>query len=172
MLPLNKKETREQKAVLTTAYKDFNKNLNSHAYFKVNSHSIGQDLVQNTFLKTWNFLLKGNKIVMMKAFLYHILNNLIIDEYRRRKVSSLDVLLEKGFEPAAESAEDAINIFDGKKAITQIKSLPKKYQEVMLMRYVKGLSLKEISDITGQSKNTLSVQLHRGLIKLKKLYIS
>jgi len=38
------------------------------------------------------------------------------------------------------------------------------------MRYVKDLSLKEISLITGQSTNATAVQIHRGLEKLKLLY--
>ncbi len=40
----------------------------------------------------------------------------------------------------------------------------------MRMRFVKTLSLKEISLITGQTKNTIAVQIHRGLEKLKILY--
>ncbi len=38
------------------------------------------------------------------------------------------------------------------------------------MKYMQDLSLKEISILTGQSKNTIAVQLHRGLEKLKILY--
>jgi DNA-directed RNA polymerase specialized sigma24 family protein len=34
---------------------------------------------------------------------------------------------------------------------------------------VQDLSLKEISLITGDSKNSIAVKLHRGLEKLKKL---
>ena len=40
----------------------------------------------------------------------------------------------------------------------------------MRLRYAKDLSLKEISLITGQSRNTTAVQVHRGLEKLKFLY--
>lgn len=38
------------------------------------------------------------------------------------------------------------------------------------MRFVQDLSLTEISLITGQSKNTVAVQVHRGLKKLRTLY--
>jgi len=38
------------------------------------------------------------------------------------------------------------------------------------MRYTKDMSLKEMSVATHQSQNTMSVQIHRGLIKLKTLY--
>jgi len=38
------------------------------------------------------------------------------------------------------------------------------------MKYVQDLSLKEISLLTGKSKNAVAVQLHRGLEKFKQLY--
>ena len=72
------KENKEQGAILTMAHLDFAKGLNLHAYFKVHQHAMGEDLVQDTFLKTWNYLVKGGKIDVMKSFLYHIFNNLII----------------------------------------------------------------------------------------------
>jgi RNA polymerase sigma-70 factor, ECF subfamily len=106
----------------------------------------------------------------MKSFLYHILNNLIVDEYRKRKIASLDVLIEKGYEPSENNSESLFNILDGKKAILLIQRLPEKYQKVMRMRYIQDLSLKEMALVTGQSKNTMAVQLHRGLEKLKLLY--
>ncbi len=165
------KQEAEQKSLLTSAHKDFNKMLNSYAFFKVNNRETGEDLVQDTFIKTWSYLLKGGKIDAMKSFLYHILNNLIVDEYRKRKnkSSSLDVLLESGFEPSTDDSRQLCDILDGKSAVLMIQSLPKIYKEVIHMRYIKSLSLKEISDITGKSENSIAVQVHRGLEKLKVL---
>jgi len=127
-------------------------------------------LVQDAFMKTWSYLIKGGKIDTMKAFLYHILNDLIVDEYRKHKTISFDVLLEKGFEPKNDHSKRLFNLLDGKAAILLIQRLPEKYQKVMRMKYVQELSLKEMSLITGQTKNALAVQLHRGLEKLKMLY--
>ncbi len=121
-------------------------------------------------MKTWSYLIKGGKIDTMKAFLYHILNDLIVDEYRKHKTISFDVLLEKGFEPKNDHSKRLFNLLDGKAAILLIQRLPEKYQKVMRMKYVQELSLKEMSLITGQTKNALAVQLHRGLEKLKMLY--
>ncbi len=107
----------------------------------------------------------------MKAFLYHVLNNLIVDEYRKRKTTSLDTLLEKGFEPVVDdSSKRLMNILDGKAATLLISELPEMYRKVMKMKYIQDLSIKEISLIIGQSKNATTVQLHRGLEKLKLLY--
>lgn len=169
-IAMTPKEKTEINAILSMAHGDFEKGLNARAFFKLSDHAIGEDLVQETFLKTWNYLLKGGKIEMMKAFLYHILNNLIIDQYRKHKATSLDSLLEKGFEPRETSPENIFKILDGKAAILLIVQLPKSYHKVMQMKYVDDLSLQEMMALTGHSKNSLAVQLHRGLEKMKVLY--
>ena len=165
------KQKTEREKILTVAHHDFEKGLNSRAFFKLNNKEAGVDMVQDTFMKTWKYLVKGGKIDVMKAFLYHILNNLIIDEYRKRKTVSLDNLIEKGYEPNEEdNSQKLLNFLDGKKALLLIKDLPEKYQKVMRMRFKQMLTLKEISILTGQTKNAIAVQLHRGLEKLKELY--
>lgn len=167
---MTKKQKVLHEGALTVAHNDYEKGMNAYAFFKVNDHATGQDLVQDTFMKTWRYLVKGGEIYLMKPFLYHILNHLIIDEYRKNKTSSLDFLIEKGFEPSSDNSERALNVFDGKKALLLIEHLPVKYAKVMRMRYTQDLSLKEISLITGQSRNAVAVQAHRGLIRLKKMY--
>ncbi len=160
----------KMKDTLTQAHLDFDKGLNARAFFKTSNHVIGEDLVQDTFIKTWSYLVKGGKIDTMKAFLYHVLNNLIVDQYRKHKTLSLDVLMDKGFEPSDNDSGKIFNILDGKAALLLIARLPIAYQKVMRMRYVQDLSLKEMSLITGQTKNSIAVQIHRGLEKLKLLY--
>lgn len=108
----------------------------------------------------------------MKAFLYHVLNNLIVDQYRKHKESSLDSLLEKGYEPDFDNTESVSNIIDGRSAFGLIDQLPESYRDVMKMKYEHDLSLEEMSKITGKSRNTLAVRLHRGTQKLKALYDS
>jgi RNA polymerase sigma-70 factor (ECF subfamily) len=156
--------------VLNSAHQTYEHGLNLYAFSKIHSHSAGDDLVQDTFIKTWRYLVKNGKIHLMKAFLYHVLNGLIIDEYRKHKTTSLDTLIEKGFEPSVDNSDKIFNILDGKVAILLIERLPEKYRKVMRMRHVQLLSLEEMSLITGDSKNTIAVQIHRGLEKLRLLY--
>lgn len=153
---------------LTLAHHDYARNLNLYAAFKLGDQEIAEDLVQATFMKTWNYLVGGGKIDLMKAFLYHVLNDLIIDEYRKNKPTSLDLLIGKGFEPTT-SIIAPFSILDGKAIILLIQQLPEPYSKIMRMKYVQDLSLKEISLITGQTKNAVAVQIHRGIKKLKAL---
>lgn len=164
------KEKKERQQILTTAHFVHQKGLHTHAFFKTGNRAISKDLVQDTFMKTWNFIAKGGEVETMKAFLFHVLNGLIIDSYRKHKTKSLDVLFEQGFQPSVDESSKQMDVLDGKAAFLFINDLPKKYQKVMRMKYIQDLSLKEMSLITGQTKNTIAVQASRGLEKLRTLY--
>ncbi len=167
---MTQQQLAQQQIILTTAHREYERGLHLYAFSKLHNRAVGEDLVQDTFMKTWNYLVKGGQIETMKAFLYHVLNNLIVDQYRKHKATSLDVLLEKGFtEPSTDHPARLESALDGEAALAMIEELPKKYRRVLHLRYVDDLSLKEISAITKQSKNTIAVQLHRGLEKLKML---
>lgn len=156
--------------ILADAYRDFVRELSRYANIKVRNAALTDDLVQTTFMKTWLYLLKAGKIELMRAFLYRVLNHLIIDEYRRKKALSLDLLVAKGLQVAATNAENIFNAIDGKALVPLIKELPPKYRGVLTMRYAQDFSIREMSAVTHQSPRTVSVQLHRGLAKLRRLY--
>ncbi len=163
-------QTKQQEQFLTKAHHDYEKGMNTYTFFKVHNHAMSRDLVQDTFIKTWAYITKGGNIETVKPFLYHILNHLIIDEYRKKKVVSLDVLIENGFQKSSDQHKRVVDILDGRIAILLIGDLSKKYAKVMHMRYAQDLSVQEISHITRQSKNAVTVRLSRGLVQLRALY--
>jgi RNA polymerase sigma-70 factor, ECF subfamily len=167
---MTRKKQEDLKKILTQAHLEYARELKARALFKVNDKDLCEDLVQKTFMKTWNYLLKGGKIETMKAFLHHVLNSLIVDEYRRRKSVSLDTLLQKGFEPGMDEMPKIVNRLDSRAATTLLEKLPEKYKKVIDMRYLQELELEEMSGLTGQSKNTIAVQVHRGLEMLRYIY--
>ena len=77
--------------------------------------------------------------------------------------------MELGFDAALDSRDQLVDIIDGRKAMMYISYLPKEYQDVVFMRYVEDLSIAEIAEVTHDSKNTVTVRIHRGLEKLKVL---
>jgi RNA polymerase sigma-70 factor, ECF subfamily len=167
---LTNKEKIQLQEVMTKAHAEFEQGLLRHANFRVSDSGRCDDLVQDTFLKTWVYLVKAGKISSMKPFLYHVLNCLIIDEYRKKKSVSLDVLLEAGFEPGSDDFDRIADTIDGKAAVALILTLPVAYQKIMTLRYLDDLSLSEIADETGLTKNLVAVKTHRGMEKLRQLY--
>ena len=89
-----------KRQIFVHAYQDHHRALLRRSFFKISDQALADDLVQNTFLKTWEYLVRHGSIDSMKAFLFHVLNNLIVDEYRKKKPVSLDILTEKGLQVA------------------------------------------------------------------------
>ncbi|MEX0910431.1 MAG: sigma-70 family RNA polymerase sigma factor [Candidatus Paceibacterota bacterium] len=156
--------------ILVQAFHDHQKSLLQKSFLKVNNKELSDDLVQTTFLKTWQYLLKDGEIDSMRKFLFHVLNGLIIDEYRKNKPISLDILTEAGFQVVIDDSDRLFDILDGKTAMLMIPLLPDKYKDVVGMRYEDEMTLNEIAKLTQQSNNTVAVQIHRGIEKLAILF--
>mgnify|MGYP003430023408 CR=1 FL=1 len=152
------------------AYEDNSDAMFRQCFFKVHDRELSKDMLQETFVRTWDYISQGKTILNMRAFLYRTLNNLIIDHYRKKKAVSLDALSEEGFDPEAAQGMDANDRMEGEKAMKLLDELPEPYREAVFMRYVSGLELHEIAEITGESMNTVSVHVHRGINKLKELF--
>ncbi len=141
-----------------------------HAYFRVSDREKAKDLVSDAFMKTWDYLHKGNTVDDFRPFLYRTINRLIIDEYRKKKTESLDALLEDehvpsgAFEELIEGSLEKLEWeLDAKQVPELLSAMPEAYREVVVMRYLDGLMPAEIADMLGESVNTVSVRIHRGM---------
>ena len=149
-----------------------------HCAMRIADRERALELTQECFLRAWNYAQNGNEIRELRPFLYRTLKNLIIDEYRKTKTHSLEEIAE-GVEVAdveslmpqdeTNTLEAAMERFEGKRAFRALRLLPEIYREVLLFRYVDGLSPREIAETIEESENVVSVRLHRGLKKLRDL---
>ncbi len=141
-----------------------------HAYFRVFSKDRAEELVQEAFLRFWEYTQKGGDVLNPKAFLYKTLTNLIIDHSRKKKESSLDELMEDSdwAEPGASEneAHEISSLFEEIKGV--MCGLPKDVQELITMKYIDDMDIKEIAEVLKISPNSASVRLHRALEKLRK----
>ena len=106
----------------------------------------------------------------MKAFIYRTANNLVIDYYRKKKTDSLDALSDDGFDPMGDSEEEIIHESEVGIARQVLEKLPPDDREILVFRYIDGLSIKEIAEAIEESENVVSVRLHRALQKAKKIF--
>ncbi len=160
--------TGEQNSFLK-AYEDFSDAIFRYCYFRLYHRELAKDLAQETFIKTWEYIAKGGKVQNIRAFLYRVARNLIIDESRKKRMFSLDLLREKGFDPAV-SMEEEIQSHAGVRDVMKFLSdLEPKYREVIILRFVEDMSPKEIAEAIGESENNISVRLHRAIKKVREL---
>lgn len=145
-------------------------------YFKIGSREEANDLTSMIFLKTWNHIqnnsLEDSKT--LRALLYKIARNTIIDHYREtgnKITASLDD--EDNKIEVIDASQDPQEKLDQAANLELIKSklplLKEEYREVIIMKFINDLSLEEISDISGKTRGNVRVLLHRALNALREL---
>lgn len=161
----------EQKNNFIKAYEENADALFRHCLFNVRDREIAKDIVQDTFVKTWNYIVEGGEVLNLKAFFYHTMKNLIIDYYRKKKAVSLDALREdENFDPSAQVEVSIEEYSESLIAFKLLDKIPSEFKEVVVLRCVQELSFREISEIIGESENTVAVRYHRALKKIRKLF--
>jgi RNA polymerase sigma-70 factor (ECF subfamily) len=170
----------DQKEQFANIFEQHSDELFRHAFLRLSDRERALELTQECFLKAWNYASSGKEEVRQwRSFLYRILNNLIVDEYRKHKTQSLDALLADEESASAvegtllrddtDAMENAMVRFDGARALKALDKLGEAHRAVLVMRYIDGLSPREIAESTGESENTVSVRIHRGIKKLQTL---
>jgi RNA polymerase sigma-70 factor (ECF subfamily) len=165
----------DHEARFLKAFDEYNDALFRHAFIRVSNREKAIDIVHDTFTKVWSYIKDGYEIDSFRPFLYKVLNNLIIDEYRKRKEASLDAMLEKegidegSFDDLTESTVEVLAAtIDGRKAFELLQEMPDQYREIITLRFVDQLGPKEISELIEETENVISVRLHRGLKLLRQ----
>ena len=158
------------------AFEEYGDALFRHAFLRISDRERAVDVVHDTYTKVWSYVREGHQIESFRPFLYKVLNNLIIDEYRKKKEASLDALMEQegvdegSFDDLSESNVDSLAAtIDGKKAFELLDRLPDEYREVIVLRFIDELGPKEISELIEETENTVSVRIHRGLKMLREI---
>lgn len=152
------------------AYDQFADAIFRHCVFRVSDREKAKDIAQGSFVRLWDYMSQGKEVDNIRALLYRIANNLIIDEYRKKKVVSLDQMRdEEGFDIGFEPMHDIESRDEYEHAQALLERLPDKYRESLVMRHIDGLSVKEIAHLTHESENVISVRIHRAIEKLKDL---
>lgn len=153
------------------AYEEYADAIFRYCFYRVYDRERALELVQESFMKTWEYLASGKQIDNIKPFLYKVATNLIIDQSRRRHSpeTSLEELQDLGFDPPDPHAVQVEKLVDAKFAAEKLKNLPDMYREAVTLRYINDLSPKEIAEIIGESENVVSVRINRGINQLRKM---
>lgn len=142
-----------------------------HCMVRVRDRERAKDIVQESFSRTWLYMSEGKKIDYIKAFLFRVANNLIVDWSRRQKSSSLDAMMdEDGFEVVDTTTVDPTERQGIRDALRLLESLDEMYRVAITMRYMDEMSPGEIAKVLGVSENVVSVRIHRGIERLQALY--
>ncbi|MEA3453058.1 MAG: RNA polymerase sigma factor [Patescibacteria group bacterium] len=141
-------------------------------FIKVNSQAIAEDLTSEVFLRSWQAFKEREreKIRNPRAFLYITARHIVIDFYRtKNQKQTISIENSREVEDIGERLEERENIRSDMALVhNNLKGLKQDYQNVILLRFVDELSIKEISKILNRSKGATRVLLHRAMGQLKE----
>ena len=163
-------------SLLIDNYKSMVYNL---AYRMSNSPHEAEDISQEAFMRAYQSLAHFNPSYKFSTWLYQITLNIIRDKYKKKEIDyvSLDTPVETDdsefyHQPAdlTNSPEQIISQKENLQTIQQaIYSLPLKYREVIVLRYLQDLSYIEISNILKLPSGTVKIRLYRAREQLRKI---
>jgi RNA polymerase sigma-70 factor (ECF subfamily) len=128
-----------------------------------------EDLTHQVFLNAWqnieNYQTQG---FPFSSWLYRIAHNTVIDYYRtEKKHFNLETIEEAA---AGDDLEEKIDQGVELRIIkAAIKELPDEQQIVIIMKFVEGLTNKEIAAALGKSEGAIKTAQHRSLKNIKKI---
>lgn len=160
---------RKHEAAFVEAYDLYADAIFRYCYFRVKDRERAKDLMQETFTKTWAYLMTGKKIENLRAFLYKVARNASLTELSRAKTKSLDALFEEtGYDPADERTPSPSEAAEHALVMRLLDELDDASRETMILRYGNGLPVKEIAELKNEEPNAVSVRIHRALKVLKE----
>ncbi len=150
----------------------------NYIYYIVKDRELANDIFQETFVKAIMTIKQGRYTENGKfpAWITRIAHNLIIDNFRQEKAENYII-----------SDNDEVDIFNRKElsegtiedSLVQnqieadirrlIKALPQSQREVLVMRYYKNMSFKEIADHTQVSINTALGRMRYAILNLRRM---
>jgi RNA polymerase sigma-70 factor (ECF subfamily) len=145
--------------------------LYAHALRRLSQHEAAEDAVQDTLLRAYRALPNLDGDLALRAWLHRILTNVCHDEGNRRrrqhgleeKVAALPV--ETGEDPIEETVlHDTVRVMS-----EALKDLPESYREALVLRYVDGLSFRDVAEATGTTEENARARVHRGRVALHKI---
>jgi RNA polymerase sigma-70 factor (ECF subfamily) len=147
----------------------------------LDSEEAAQDCVQEAFVAAFNALDRFEGRSTLATWLHRITVNAALQALRRRRGKEelsiepwLPTFDDEGFleGPTQLTTADAEELIARDDVRAQVRAaidrLPESYRNVLLLRDIEGLSMKEVAEMLELTENNAKVRLHRARTALKK----
>ena len=161
---------RGDQEAFASLYDTYLERIYRYIYFRVADAEIAEDITSQVFLKAWeklgSFQVGSSPFV---AWLYRIAHNAVIDYYRTRRASvPLDDV-----SPVEVRHDDAVDErldrqLESAQLRTALKTLTSEQQQVLILKFINGLSTLEIAKRLGKQQGAVRALQMRALQGLAK----
>jgi RNA polymerase sigma-70 factor (ECF subfamily) len=140
---------------------------------QMSSQLDAEDLTEDVFMRAWRYLPRyKDQGHPFSAYLYRIARNAVAEFYRKAKktssVSVDNVVLTD--EKQTSNPKQMLSTTQEHQALYEaLGELREDYRQVLILRFINGLSPGEIAEAMGKSEGAVRVLQHRALKALRKV---
>lgn len=158
------------RAAFAVLYRRYLDRVYGYAFYQLRDHHDAEDATERTFLAALRGLptFRDNGSTF-RAWLFRIAHNTIANAHRSRSRRRADPL-PASFDRPAPDADPAglVSRADELRTVLRaVHELPDDRRQVILLRFVDGLSSREVGEVLGRSPGAVRVLLHRALRDLE-----
>jgi RNA polymerase sigma-70 factor (ECF subfamily) len=154
------------RAAFEVLYRRYLDRVYGYAFYQLRDHHDAEDATERTFLAALRALPQfRDEGATFRAWLFRIAHNTIVNARRsrsRRRTEPLPEVLERAA-PNADPAGLVLEADETRRVMRAVAELPDDRREVVLLRFVDGLSSREIGQVMDRSEGAARVLLHRAL---------
>lgn len=147
-------------------YSRYSKRIYAYCLSRLHHEADAQDITSQVFVQAMLNIerFRGGSV---RAWLFSIAHNLMIDHFRKnRRIVDLDT--QEIYEWDTEPIERIIRSENEALLRELIHRLPADKQNMLLLRFVGGLSAREIGEIVDKNETHVRVEIHRILKELRR----
>ena len=136
---------------------------------RISSFSIeeAEDILQEAFIKAWRNLNEFNKDLKFSSWIYRIVRNTTITEWKktkskgRDKKQDIEEELFRNIPSLLNTEKEADQKFNNKNIGKILQLMPEKYREVLILKFLEEKNYQEISDILKKPNGTIATLINR-----------
>lgn len=168
---LIKKAVKGDSSAFGTLYDHYHPMIYRFVVVKVGRREEAEDIVHQVFLAAWqNIRSYEHRGYPFSSWLYQIARNQVIDHYRAKKnETSIDNVDPEYFASTAVAELTLPTKLEMESVHQAIQQLKPDYQDVIIMRFIEDVSLKETATALGKSEGAIKLMQHRAIKELQKI---
>ncbi|HET7141722.1 MAG TPA: RNA polymerase sigma factor [Candidatus Limnocylindria bacterium] len=157
---------RAERAAFATLYRRYLDRVYGYCFYQLGDHHDAEDATERTFMAALRGLDRfEDRGSTFRAWLFRIARNTVANAHRSRRRRRTEPLPDS-FERPAPNADPAnlVALADELHAVRHaIAEMPDDRRQVIVLRFVDGLSTAEVAEVLDRSPGAVRVLLHRAL---------
>ena len=157
---MSEPEVKEHASAGTLSFEDFFTSAFAKvraATARITGPDLAEDLAVEAFARAFARWGRVSKMNSPEGWVVRVATNAALDEVRRKK----------GFSPTIVARDAPDDIVERDDVVSAMRSLTRRQQEVVVLRYIVDLPEAEVALVLGMSAGSVKTHLHRAILRLR-----